>query len=207
MPHGRRQILKTMSAVGAGSLATIGTVGANENCVETLATHTRSEGAWAGVSSGGEAVAPSTPVVAGAGLVAPYDTTPFDIESGTFEESDLEGKRIQATMTWNPVEAGPNNANLFVDQQTSGGGWEVIGYGESADVLGGNVQGENRVEVTVADGDVYSGSNASGDSVNNEAIVAGGRTYRVRPQNGTGVADFQIDIEVQAFDPECGGDE
>lgn len=205
MPHDRRQILKTMGALGAGSLVTVGTAGANEECIETLATHTRTEGRFAAIPAVAGDV-PATPFTFGAGLLAPYNTEPFSIEDGAFEASEFEGKRLQATMTWNPTDSGPNNANLFLDQQNFAGDWEVIGYAESDSVIGGNVQGENQVQITVADGDEYNGTNASGNNVNNVAIVDGGRTYRVRPQNGTGVADFQVDVEVQAFDPECVGE-
>jgi len=47
------------------------------------------------------------------------------------------------------------------------------------------------------------GTDAGGTQVNNVAVIEEGRTYRVRPQNGTGIANFEVEAKIQTFDPEC----
>jgi hypothetical protein len=194
----RRRILKTAGAIGIGSVAAVGSATAQQKCAKTVNSHTRTEGTFAGVPAATGPL-PATPFVAGAGLLAPYNTEPFTIEEGAFEGSEFTGKRIKVIMTWNPTDSGPNSANLYLDQQAITGQFEPIGYkqGESPP------QGQNRIEFAVADGDEYNGTDAGGTQVNNVAVIEEGRTYRVRPQNGTGIANFEVEAKIQTFDPEC----
>jgi hypothetical protein len=196
----RRRVLQSIGATEAASAITVGPVLAQEDgseCPETVETYTR---------TGGNA----GPLLIGGGVVISSTTEPFTISGGAIAASELPENRIKVTMTWNPTDSGPNSANAFLDQQTTSGEWETIGYGQGeGSTPGGNPQNQNRVEFAVADGDQYQGTD--GDTTtpeaDNTAIIAANRTYRVRPQSEFGVANNEITIEIQSFEPSCVSEE
>lgn len=197
MPYDRRDILKASGAAVAGSVVTVGAASGDEACTETIETYTIDE------IQPGEPL-PASPVVAspavlGNGLVVAFPTESFTIEENAIEGSDLPQGRIDLSMTWNPLDEGPNSADVFLEQQSVGGDWEMVGYAES--VRG--PQGANHVSLTVDDGEAYMGEDAEGENVSNVAVVSGGRSYRTLIRSSSGVADFEMAVEVQAVDPDC----
>lgn len=145
------------------------------------------------------------PAQVGGSVVLPSSPTPsFRVADGAYSKTPLSGQRLVATMTWNPTDQGPTNANLFVERQGEDG-WETIGYEQSESATGGAVNGENRVRIVAVDGDRYQGTNgdATTPDADNEIVVDGNNTYRFRVQGENGVQNFEIDVEVQSFAPGC----
>lgn len=200
MRFDRRQVLKAAGAAGVGSLGVVGTVASAAECSETLDTVERSEGTetLTGVTS---------PAAAGnstGGL--PFATDPFEVDAGAFEAADPPANRITGEMTWNPTGEDPTKVELYLERQNFGGEWEIVG--KDADeplVAGGDPLTENRLELAAVDGDTFEGTDTTGEEVTNPVIVTGGETFRFVVRVYDGVADFDIQGEVQAFDPDCEG--
>jgi hypothetical protein len=199
MRHSRRQVLKTIGAAGSASVLGVGVATAQEDgCTETLTTIQRTEGTVpiAGASS---------PVAAGnttGGL--PFPTEPFTIEAGAYAEAGLPEPRITGVMTWNPLDSDPTTAELYLERQTLTGEWQIIGKDAYDPVfVSGEPLTENRLELAAVDGTTFQGNDTTGTEVENPVIIDEEQTYRFVVRVYDGVADFEIEGKVQAFDPEC----
>lgn len=197
MRYDRRAVLKAVGTASVGSIAAIGSASA-DGCAETIDTVERSEGteSLTGVTSPA-AVGNST-----GGL--PFATAPFEVASGAFESVEPPANRITAEMTWNPTEEDPTKVELYLERQTIGGGWEIVGKDANEPLIaGGGPLTANRLSLTAVDGDTFEGTDTTGSEVENAVFVTGGETYRFVVRVYDGVADFQISGKVQAFDPAC----
>jgi hypothetical protein len=200
-------VLKSVGALGAATTLSLGAAAdeLDDSCVETLDTVTRSE---AGPNT---SLTRDTrlPVVAGgtpAGSTV-WVTEPFTIEQGTFEESELSGKRVDITITWN-LGQGPSDPDFYFEQQTLTGEWQEIAYAASES----GPTGSNELSITVADGEIYDGetfrqATLENQDVERKVFIEGGRTYQFAIGAPTVPANIEIETKIQAFDPACLDDE
>jgi hypothetical protein len=203
MTPDRRTVLKSIGAVGAATTFSLGVAADElaESCVETLQTVTRSEAGFNTAQTRDTRL----PVVAGGtpAIGTVWVTEPFTIEAGTFESSELSGRRAEVTITWN-LGQGPSDPDFYFEQQTIAGEWQAIGYaaGESGPT------GSNELSITAVDGEIYDGETfrqdvAENAEVEREIFIEGGRTYQFAVGAPTVPANIEIETKIQAFDPEC----
>lgn len=217
MPRNRRDVLKAAGAVGAAATLPVGSALAEEACHETVGESVIDMAyIYAGLvtvdnSLPQEAQTPFAYAGAARGETGfgNQRTDTFEIEDGAFEDSDFEGRRMDIEVTWNPVEEGPSNMEVFVQRENFAGSWETIGY----DVGGFGETDPNRFTMTLVDGEEYVGIGPTqpiGEdppTQRNEIIIDDDQTYRYFVGGRQGICDFVITNEFQAFDPECEAEE
>ena len=201
MEINRRSVLKSLGVASGASVLTTGSALADRECVETLATRTITE-----ITN-----------VAIAGFY--FETPTFNFEENIFESSDLPANRIKTTITWGPTNEGNQSLDIYLQQNTSG--WETIGseQEERASVtvptplfdltvfppLGSTTPKENRLEFIVQNDDYYEGPDPRDETSPSKTNIRGGIPYRFYLLiTNKGVATtFEIEVEAQAFDPDC----
>lgn len=194
MPR-RRRVIKTLGAVGIGSVVTSGLAAAQEEPKsDTFKTVERQV-----TTPGG--------TVGGNGLLIGNTTEPFSFQAypGAADEpkfDSAEAYRIDATMQWNtfnPVGQGPNDANLYLQQQTLDGGWKEIASGDNG-IFPVPIS-QNEVQITVTDTGTHTTSGtAQTDPVTNEYEVSPEIQYRLDVEGEQGVSNCSITAEIQALD-------
>lgn len=199
----RRRVLKAAGALGVGTLATVGSVAAQEDeqCVETVESVQRSEVIGPPVVPVSERLpVGGTPP----GVALKWQTEPFTLGETVFEDSDLEENRLRVDLAWNqwnPAGQGPTQLRVDVERQNFGGQWEVIGRQESqaTDDL------SNSREFLVEDGGtiVVEAENETVSDRRNDVIVEGGQTYRIGVWYDQGAGTLDLTVDGQAYDPAC----
>ena len=202
MQQSRRAVLKTVGSVGATAALSIGaTADEKKGCSESVQTVSRGM-FTTNAQPDGQKVSPV--VVGGGETKLLWVANPMTIAEDAFEGTELPGRRINVTMEWNPVGAGPASPNLFFEQQNIAGAREVVVYEESDT----GPTSDNAVELTAVDGTTYDAVTYRGgvnefDPVSRKAVVEPGSTYYFVVQADGGAANVEIEAEVQAFDPAC----
>jgi hypothetical protein len=222
MQRSRRALLKTVGTAGAASALPVGTALAQEDkekqCVETVGENVTDQAyIYAGLVAVDEALpeqaqtpfAYAGPARGETGF-GNQRTETFQIPEGAFEEAELPGRRMKITASWNPVDAGPSNFEVFVQRQNIAGEYDNIGFkvGSFYEV------GQNEFTLTLVDGEEHFGptptqpvNSTETQTERSEIVVGGGETYRYFVAARRGIVNFSITNEFQAFDPECGDDE
>jgi hypothetical protein len=186
----RRRVLKSIGAASTASVLTVGSATADENCTETVYTWEENL-TFAGVGVAGQFSEDEVPVFA---------TITYQDRPSGYTESDLEGRRLDATATWGaqnapgepPVEQGPNDIALTLQQF---GGSETVAVLETGNET--NPAGESRLELQLEEGET--GPGGSDELVLEDGV---GYQYVLEARNGTGLF-LDITTEFQAFDPAC----
>lgn len=192
MSQKRRNVLKTLGAVGAGSVLAVGGVSANEEneCVEVLDERSFTTG-------GPSLLLPEErviPVNAGFGGGYWFRTEPFYSKPAAFARSEFEGRRAKIVVTWNSEDTGPTDGELEFEHRRDGGFVTVA----TADNGGGpgDLESENRIELMLYDGEYR-------DETEEEVVIDDSEEYRFGFLTTYGVADFEISIEFQTYDTDC----
>jgi hypothetical protein len=199
--------------MGAASTVTVGRALADEGCHETVGESVINMAyIYAGLVAVDEALPQQaqTPFAyAGAARgetgFGNQRTDTLEIEDGAFEGAEFEGKRMDITVSWNPVGSGPSNMEVFVQRKNLTGEFETIGFA----VGSFDAMAENEFTMTLVEGEEYVGIGPTqpvgGEppTQRNQIIIDEGETYRYFVGGRQGICDFEIVNEFQAFDPDC----
>lgn len=192
MSHNRRSVLKTLGAVGAGTVFAASSAAANEDneCVQVV-----DEKVLGPYDDGPIGLDGNGPQV----LV--WRTDLFYPAPAVFARSDFDGRRVHVEVTWGVEEESPNSADA-VFQHRREGEWVDIAEA-SGDLLTDNLLAgespstENRLTMTIEDGEFR-------DETETTAVVDDDEAYRLQldPRDGV-VTQWEVNVVFEAFDTSC----
>lgn len=194
MSHKRRNVLKTLGAVGAGTVFAAGGAAAQEgnDCVEVVdeKTITSVPGPFVGVQS------PATYGAAGVAFTDFSETESFYPAPAVFARAKHDGRRAHIVVTWNDGGADQTYMDVVLEHN-QGGEWVEVAEGTGERTIP-NMQpeGENSIEMTVEDGEFR-------DETEERAVIDDDEEYRFAIYTYHGITDFEINVEFEAFNTNC----